>query len=382
MHYLLAAVLFFGILTLWVPAYWPVAVFESSILALAICAVFRWTRAPRRFTYPLAPLLFCVSWGALQWSAGWSVSAFETRIALARWTTMLAVFLTGWVVFQDPRIHRWFRMAMLWFGSLIAMLATLQTFTAGGKIFWMFHSDYAGRVMGPILSPNHYAAFVEVILPLAVYESLRRTRDALLYAALAAVLFASVVVSASRAGVAIAAAEFLLVILLLWMRGASGRVVGMALLRVAVLLAAFTAVVGWGKLWHRLQITDTFAFRREFAISTLRMIADRPWLGSGLGTWPIVYPAYAIFDPGTYANRAHNDWLEWTAEGGLPFGLAMATVFIWCLRPALRSVWGIGVVAVLLHAAVDYPFSRAALAAWIVVMLALLACAPEEQSIE
>jgi hypothetical protein len=77
-------------------------------------------------------------------------------------------------------------------------------------------------------------------------------------------------------------------------------------------------------------------------------------------------------ETGTFANSAHADWLEWSAEG-LPFGIAIATLFVWCLRQAFDSAWGIGVIAVFLHATVDYPFSRPALAAWTVVMIALLA---------
>jgi len=46
---------------------------------------------------------------------------------------------------------------------------------------------------------------------------------------------------------------------------------------------------------------------------------------------------------------------------------------LWCVRSASGSVWGIGVIAVFLHATEDYPFSRPALAAWTVVMIALLA---------
>jgi O-antigen ligase len=86
-----------------------------------------------------------------------------------------------------------------------------------------------------------------------------------------------------------------------------------------------------------------------------------------------VDPHYAIADFGVFANQAHSDWLQWTAEGGIPLGLALATLFVWCLRPAFRSVWGLGVIAVFLHAAVDYPFSRPALGSWTILIIAMLA---------
>jgi hypothetical protein len=37
---------------------------------------------------------------------------------------------------------------------------------------------------------------------------------------------------------------------------------------------------------------------------------------------------------------------------------------IWLVRPAIRSIWGVGVLALLLHALVDYPFARFGVAAW------------------
>jgi O-antigen ligase len=378
MQYLLAATLFFGILALWVPGYWAVAVFEVAMFGLAVAAVLRSFRTQPRFAYPLAPLSFAVFWGLLQLWTGRTVSAFETRIALARWAALLAVFITGSVLFQDARVHRWFRSAMVWFGFLVAVLAILQTFTSGGKVFWIYQTENIQRVMGPILYYNHYAAFIEVVMPLAIYASMVRKRDSVLYSGMAAVMYASVIASASRAGFVLTSAEVLAVALLLWLRGrTSGRAIGRSVLRVALLLAVFTVVVGWGTVWERLRTSDPFVTRRELDVSSIHMIAANPWFGFGLGTWPTVYPAYAIVDIGRFANRAHDDWLEWTADGGLPFGIAMATLFVWCLRAALVSVWGVGVVAVFLHAAVDYPFSRPALAAWTVVMIALLASAPD-----
>ena len=42
------------------------------------------------------------------------------------------------------------------------------------------------------------------------------------------------------------------------------------------------------------------------------------------------------------------------------------------VRPALRSIWGIGVPAVFLHALVDYPFARFGVAAWLFILVGAL----------
>jgi O-antigen ligase len=115
------------------------------------------------------------------------------------------------------------------------------------------------------------------------------------------------------------------------------------------------------------------AYRHELDISSLHMIAAHPWLGTGLGTWPVAYPKYAIVDAGTFANQAHCDWLQWAAEGGIPLAILLVVLFPWALRRSLSNIWGLGICAVLLHACVDYPFSRPALGSWFIVMLAMLA---------
>jgi O-antigen ligase len=373
MHVALAAAFFFAILTLWVPAYWPVTVFQVWVFALAGIALWRSRQSVARIPpYPLFPLLAAVVWGLLQWGTGNTVYSFDTQSAIVRWATFLAVFLIGLNVFCDRRMARWFRASMLWFGFTVAVLATVQTFTSD-KIFWLFSTQYIGP-MGPFPNHGHYAMFIEIALPFALYEAIRRERGGLLYAGIAAVMYASVIASTSRAGTVLATAEVVAVPILMWARRlASGRAVGISLLRMAVLFAAFTAVVGWGRVWDRFLVPDPMAVRREFAVSSLHMIEAHPWSGVGMGAWPTAYPRYAILDTGLFANQAHSDWLQWTAEGGIPFGIVMATLFGWCVLPGFRSVWGLGVIAVFLHAAVDYPFSRPSEGSWTIVIIAMLA---------
>ncbi len=105
------------------------------------------------------------------------------------------------------------------------------------------------------------------------------------------------------------------------------------------------------------------------------MIRERPWTGWGVGTYVPVYRMFARYDDGTYVNRAHNDWLEWTAEGGVFYSGLMLVVFLWRVGPAIRSGWGIGVLALFLHATVDYPFARFGVCAWCFALLGMLAAA-------
>jgi hypothetical protein len=42
------------------------------------------------------------------------------------------------------------------------------------------------------------------------------------------------------------------------------------------------------------------------------------------------------------------------------------------VRPALRSGWGIGVLSAFAHAAVDYPFARFAITAWMFALVGAL----------
>jgi len=97
-------------------------------------------------------------------------------------------------------------------------------------------------------------------------------------------------------------------------------------------------------------------------------------MGFGLGNWPHVYPRYALYDDGLYVTHAHNDWAEWAAEGGVPFLLIMAALAGLTVRSALRSLWGVGILAIWLHCTVEYIFhQRPGLGACFFALLALLA---------
>jgi hypothetical protein len=361
-------------ITLWIPAYWPVAVFEISTFFIAGIALVR-GRAPARRTHlPLLALGFGVLWGCVQLITGFTVDRFATERATLQWMTWAAVYYIGVSTPHDESLGKRLRMGLVWFGFVVSVEAILQAYLSPGQVYGLFPSGYHDFVMGPIVYHTHFAVFVETILPIALVLALGEARESYTFLGVSAVLLAALVVSASRAGLLIGFVEVLGVLLLLHLqKGNASRRIRFAALTLAAATAVLTLIVGFATASARFSSEPLTAGRIQFALSTLHMIAAHPWVGWGLGCWPAAYPAFATFDPGVIVNQAHSDWLQWTAEGGLPVGFAMLGLALWGLRPAIRSIWGIGVLAVLIHALFDYPFSRPAVGAWPILILSMVA---------
>jgi O-antigen ligase len=237
----------------------------------------------------------------------------------------------------------------------------------------MFDAGSDRRTLGPFVYYNQYAAFIEAVLPLALVRAMLDQRRRLIYSVICALLLASVVAGGSRAGTILCLAEVFVIPLVAWGQGiVSRRAAGRVLLASVCTLVVLGAVAGWDVIWKRLQEPNPYAVRKDFLLSSLEMVRDRPLTGWGLGTWSEVYPGFARFDDGLFANQAHNDWAQWAAEGGIPFFLFMLGVVAAAVRPAFRSLWGLGLLAVFVHCFVDYPMQqRPALAAFFFALLGI-----------
>ena len=373
--WLLALNLGIATLTLWVQAYWPVALFEIGAFSLAATAIVYKKRPAPGTYFPLFALAFIAAWGTVQFFVGWSVVRLETINAVWKWISWLAVYYVAASTTRNAHLSERLRVSISWFGFAVAAEAILQAFLSPDRIFSIFPAAYRDFVMGPILYHTHFVVFVETILPISLYLGLIDAKKGrYIFLGISAVLIASVVVSASRGGLLITLLEVITVLVFLWLKPTRVNPrIGLRALGLAGSVAVLILLVGFGTISERFRAQSLVPGRLQFAISSLHMIGQRPWTGFGLGCWPAVYPAFALFDPGGYVNQAHTDWLQWTAEGGLPVGIVMLALFIWAFRRAVSSIWGMGVVAVLVHAAFDYPFSRPAVGAWPILILAMAA---------
>ncbi len=372
--WLLLIALFLATLTLWIPAYWPVALFEIAVLSIAGIAVAT-GRTPARGNYfPFFALTFIVLWGCFQILTGRTVNRFATERATFQWMTWAALYYAGVSILQEEALAKFLRTVIVWFGFAVAVEAIVQAYLSPGTVFGLFPTGYHEFVMGPIVYHTHFAAIIETILPIVLFLALSEGSRSNVFLGVSALLITAVVVSASRGGLILVCAEVFVVLMLFRTKTPQGgRKIGSLVLALAGVTAVLILIVGVETTWARFYSEALTAGRVQFAKSTLHMIAAHPLIGWGLGCWPAVYPAFATFDPGAIVNQAHCDWLQWTAEGGVPVGLAMLSLAVWAVRPSTRSIWGVGVIAVLVHAAFDYPFSRPAVGAWPILILSMVA---------
>jgi len=278
-------------------------------------------------------------WGVAQLAAGTSVYAWATEQRIAEWVLRGAALYAGWRWLGGW----WFPRAAFLAGFGVSVVAVLMRFLVAGT---------PEGTMWPFVYHNQYAAFQQIVIAVGLWLAFTDGKRRWMWGLLSAWMIASVILANSRAGAALALLEIPVVGLM------CGRFKRMLIVLAGV--AVFTGVVGWERLWVKMGQADPYAARRELLVSSLEMARERPWTGWGLGTWATVYPAYAKFDDGLYDNQAHNDWVQWAAEGGLPFVGLMVLFVTGLARPAVRSVWGIGLLSVLVHCAVEYHFQQRA----------------------
>ena len=349
---LFTAVLWLGLAAMRVPGRWALAGFDIALFGLAAVVLVR--RRGAVGAHPIGWLLAAAAaWGAIQAGLGLTVDHQLTWEAVLGWTANCAAFSVAREVTAEAAAERRFLVSQLLFALAVSVTAVVIFFING--------------TLGPFVYRNQFAAYIESVLGVAIAFAILNRRRWVMWTLIAAALFAAVVAGGSRAGSILCLAEMIVIPLVAFARG---WLPGRTLLRVGALAAVaggvLVAVVGWERILLRFEEPRPYSLRADLLRSSVAMARDRPLSGFGLGAWSTAYPAYARFDDGDFVNQAHNDWAQWAAEGGLPMLAIMAAVVGLLARPALDSLWGLGLIAVFLHAWVDYPFEqRPALAAFL-----------------
>jgi Tfp pilus assembly protein PilF/heme A synthase len=264
---------------------------------------------------------------------------------------------------QDQRevasLCRWAVIAVLAIGLLVGVIGLLRRLTDDDQSLWLFIPEdrqrydlSAFRASGPFVDPDHFANYLNLILPFAVtgllfprllssrkYQFVFRWFCGLV----ALVLVAALVGSASRAGwigavVSIACLTWLCGYVpaesrphLLRLKGQSRLLVPASLAGALMLALTVAGPLARTQADNRLSTThtgDEFSVRLEVAEDSLRMVRDFPFLGVGLGCWADLFPRYCRPPwSSSWWGETHNDYLQLLAETGLLGFLCLGWVF-------------------------------------------------------
>lgn len=270
------------------------------------------------------------------------------------------------------RVVRSKRQYESWMAGITA--AALMVATAGAVLHLALPHRAFGimqtlqtELWGPFANRNMYGLFVALATPASALLAAKARRPEWLIAPL--LLAGAVVASGSRSGAAILAVEWCVIVCLAVRR----RYIAWksAALAGAIALAILAACFDAHLLRTRLIAGDFTSTRGALYLSALHVIGDGPWVGTGLGTFALAYPAHAGADFGALVDHAHNDWLEWAAEGGLwlPFSLALLGGLI--LRRSWKHPMVLAFLALFQSSLLDYPLHRPTFALFAIAFIAL-----------
>ena len=350
----------FGLGTLWMDSLWPFAVFQAVIVSMACLWFCMAAFTPQvQASYWLALPFMVAALGAMQFLLGRTANAWQTRQCVFEWVTHGCAAVLAFQVCRDQRFRLMTLRTFALVSGALALLSTIQNYSAPGRVLWLFDSGYSEGVFGPFVNHTKLANFAELAIPVALWLALHEGRGRALYAAAAVVLAGAVVASASRGGIVVLVMEFAILCCIAVRRHKRRMSMGTGLVFAAA-LAMGVAVSGWELAWDRFGSDPLGDLRLPIAFSSLEM-ARRYWItGSGLGTWRFVYPAFAHFDIHVLINQAHCDWLQWLNEGGVLLPAIMLVMSILAIRSARREWWTLGVVFVWFHGLWDYPMQQTA----------------------
>jgi O-antigen ligase len=362
----------------WFDRYVPVVPVRRTLLPAALfCLAVAWASAQAMPGLPAA-------WYHPIWAQvadtlaipGEGFVAVDPDTAMTGVMRLLCYGSVFWLAMQWSRSARRARrlLTVLAAASIAYALYGLWVYSTGAEtILWFDKWAYKDSLTSTFVNRNSYATYAGLGLLCVVAEVsfrlqgrrpgwapllLHARRPTALYALGGVAVLLALVLSDSRAGLTSSLAGLVVLLTALWIIGRDRDRVGLALVASAVglLLFAGIAVV--------LLMSDTLSTqgsdRAEVYALTLGLIAERPWLGYGLGSFTQVFATIRPMHFWAEWTQVHNTYLELALDLGVPAAACVVAAAV-----VLAGRCAVGVVV----RTVDGIFPAVALAACCIVAL-------------
>ena len=323
-----------------------------------------------------------------------TIDPFATRVhSLVLVTCVIGFFLAQTVC--KTRSGKWhLLMGIVGLGVFEAFYGLVQYLTGWQRIFSYVKKYDLEEATGTYINRNHYAGLLEMLFPFTIALTLRelwklqkrkgampklktlliesRLQNLLLWLSISLVTFAAIIFSRSRMGIAAAGISLVLVFGLAAGSRFRSRTAFVFALTFVLLSMSLMLWIGLGSVLERFQTVNqeygSDYSRMSIWQDTLKLIGQHPWFGTGFGTFPVAFTTVQTSFLGQFVNHAHNDYLEFASDLGIPAALALIAGFVWIFIRAVRATrvakdslerfLAVGcagsILAILLHSLADF----------------------------
>ena len=325
-----------------------------------------------------------------------TLDPYATLEAACKSTAYVAFFALSLILLRDRDRIRFAAYALIASGVLQALYGALISLQSPGEV-----------ASGTFANRNHYAAYLTMCLSVGIgvliaslsgaqnqswgrfFRNLMQwviTPKMALRLGLV-IMVVALVLTRSRMGNSSFFISLLVtgVIGLLLAKRATKSMIILLVSLIAVDVFIVGTYFGTQRVVERIaQTTAETEDRDEVAAYALNMWKDYPVFGSGLGSFPVVFPRYSADGTLVSYTHAHNDYLEFGAEAGAVglslLGLMVLMSFAVALRaqylrrdPLMRGLSFaamMGILALMIHSSVDFNLQIPANALTFMLLLA------------
>jgi hypothetical protein len=280
-----------------------------------------------------------------------SLDVEATRQATTVLFFMIVALLLATNVLTDRQYLKRVPMFLAGYGLVMAVFGLVQHFSWDGKFYWWRQTtDLVTSPFGPFVTHNHFAGYMEMLLPMAGSALASLSRGGFI-SLLAELIFLAAVIPflPRKARHSHSAREAIIdgdtVIPLTKYTPAKIASPVAAFLVIALAIGASIYWIGLEPVFSRIaqgQVVSADPKKESFFVSrgwiwqdTYAMIKANPLLGVGLGAYETAFPIYSQSDGSLVVSQAHNDYLQIVAEVG-PLGLIL---IVWFMVIVLRQTF-------------------------------------------
>jgi len=281
----------------------------------------------------------------------WPISLvpYATKVEFFKWAALIGlfIFLLRWEGFgKGLKGMAPYLVTILMVGVAESLYGIFEFFSGHRHILHIHAPNLVNSVTGTFINPNYFAGYLLMVIPLSIgYLFAREAEQEFYYRGWrhrftsldgktllmwfgVIVMILALIFSASRMGIACLLLSFGAIILVF--RDPKGeRRLSRTVMLILALAVVWAAWLGLDAVIGRFTtLPGDFLFRKRIWENTFQIIKDFPLLGTGLGTFPQMFPLYQSFHVQGIVTHAENDYLQLASEIGIVSSLLIFSGFI------------------------------------------------------